>query len=68
MALVAVASGAHQHWNPISLHLSPRLRLNLPINGYFRNGKPLLEQMKVFWNIVGTKPSVYGAIFSNFQA
>jgi len=28
----------------------------------------VLEQLRGFWNILGTKPSVYGAIFSNFQA
>jgi hypothetical protein len=27
-----------------------------------------LEQLRRFWNIYGTKPSVFGAIFSNFQA
>jgi hypothetical protein len=27
-----------------------------------------LEQLRGLWNILGTKPSVYGAIFSNFQA
>ena len=28
----------------------------------------VLEQLRGLWNILGTKPSVYGAIFSNFQA
>jgi hypothetical protein len=33
-----------------------------------KSGVDVLEQLRGFWNILGTKPSVYGAIFSNFQA
>jgi len=31
-------------------------------------GVDVLEQLRGLWNILGTKPSVYGVIFSNFQA
>src|SRR6266702_1926382 len=31
-------------------------------------GVDALEQLRGLWNILRTKPSVYGTIFSNFQA
>jgi hypothetical protein len=31
-------------------------------------GMDVLEQLRGFWNILGTKPLIYGEIFSCFQA
>jgi hypothetical protein len=45
--------------------------LSLPtgeLKAQTRAKKSLLEQLRGLWNILGTKPSVYGAIFSDFQA
>jgi hypothetical protein len=54
----------NRHGSSITTPLASNRRVESTDSGK----KSLLEQLRGLWNILGTQPSVYEAIFSNFQA
>jgi hypothetical protein len=66
LALSAVRN--HAFVPPVYRVSNSRIRLNWRVLPHAKLREKVLEQLRGLWNILRTKPSVYWAIFSNFQA